>query len=541
MDYVKLGKDPIHADAPTGSDARYEPEFEALQEEIGKLSSPTASGGVDWQKVGDLSAQILAEKSKDLLVASYFAVSQVRAGKMAGLAVGLTVMHDLVANFWDQLFPAKKRMRGRLGAFEWWLEKTINTLEDQDTSPIAADNLEAMITNLDELEALLSEHMPEPPMLIKLKRYLERLPSEAAVSSPVPEADAPTKPEESPSTVEAKTQEIPDSPPEQPSPVASPLAVSPVQPAKPAETEVDPKQLISSGLNYLSRAADSLNKGDWSDARAFRIRRQLAWMNIERLPAATDGRTFQPPPSLPTVQALNDIRAQEEWMDLLMGAEPKVSQDTFWLDLNHMVAEALAGLGSDYQAAYDTVCLETAYFVHRLPGITNLTFATGMPFADAETIAWLKDIAFGAGMAMETPISTASSAVADKEKNHMQDTLQEAQNLVKKKKIVEAIGLLQKEMQKSVACKEIMLWRMSLCQLMVAAKQAPLALPQLELLVESIDRFQLETWDPELALEALKIVWQGYKAQKKSDDQEKAAAIVNRINRLNPVEALGMK
>lgn len=96
-------------------------------------------------------------------------------------------------------------------------------------------------------------------------------------------------------------------------------------------------------------------------------------------------------------------------------------------------------------------------------------------------------------------------------------------------------------MNNAASHKEIMLWRMSLCQILVAAKRAPMALPQLELVVEGIDRFQLETWDPELALKALKIVWQGYKAQKKQDDQEKAEAVLNRINRLNPVEALGLK
>ena len=206
MDYFKLGKDPISAEAPTGWDARYEPEFEALQAEIDKLASPTASGGVNWKKVGDLSAQILAEESKDLLVASYFAVSQVRADKGEGLAVGLTVMHDLAANFWDQLFPDKKRMRGRLSAFEWWLEKTMSALEDQNVPSVAAETAETMVSNLDGLDNLLSEHMPEPPMLVKLKHYIERLPAEPAAPSPVSEATEPAESEEPSPAVEAGTK-----------------------------------------------------------------------------------------------------------------------------------------------------------------------------------------------------------------------------------------------------------------------------------------------------------------------------------------------
>ena len=44
MDLLSLGKEPISADQPTGSDVRYEPEFEELQAEIDKMSNPAASG-----------------------------------------------------------------------------------------------------------------------------------------------------------------------------------------------------------------------------------------------------------------------------------------------------------------------------------------------------------------------------------------------------------------------------------------------------------------------------------------------------------------
>lgn len=59
-----MGKEPITDKAPAGSDVRYEPEYEALQAEIDKLSSPTASSGVDWDNVAKLSAKILAGKKK---------------------------------------------------------------------------------------------------------------------------------------------------------------------------------------------------------------------------------------------------------------------------------------------------------------------------------------------------------------------------------------------------------------------------------------------------------------------------------------------
>ena len=116
MELSSLGKDPIQPDQPAGSDVRYEPEYEKLQAEIDKLSLPSASAGIDWKKVSDLATSILAHKSKDLLVASYLAVSQVHMRHIEGLADGLVVIHDLITTYWDGLFPPKKRMRGRVGA-----------------------------------------------------------------------------------------------------------------------------------------------------------------------------------------------------------------------------------------------------------------------------------------------------------------------------------------------------------------------------------------------------------------------------------------
>ena len=115
MTLADLGKTPVSKEKPTGSDVRYDPLFEELQAEVDKLSSPTATGTLDWGKVAKASAAILSGKSKDLLVAGYLAVSLIHTRKDEGLAVGLRLFRDLLENFWEDLFPPKARMRGRLG------------------------------------------------------------------------------------------------------------------------------------------------------------------------------------------------------------------------------------------------------------------------------------------------------------------------------------------------------------------------------------------------------------------------------------------
>ena len=112
MDWQALGTQPISDEHPAGTDIRYEPEFEELQTEIDKLSIPSASGSIDWEKVSRLATTILSAQSKDLLVASYLAVSQVHLRRIDGLNDGLSLLHNLIEGFWDHLFPPKKTHAG---------------------------------------------------------------------------------------------------------------------------------------------------------------------------------------------------------------------------------------------------------------------------------------------------------------------------------------------------------------------------------------------------------------------------------------------
>ena len=162
-DLLSLGKIPISSDQPTGLDVRYDPDFEELQAEIDKLSSPSAAGGMDWNKVTSLSSAILTRKSKDILVASYLAVAQIHTSQMEGMAVGLQIYHDLLATFWEDLYPPKKRMRGRLGAIEWWLEKTETVLKVLKPGPLPPEEIERLKENLRQIDTCLSDYLEDPP------------------------------------------------------------------------------------------------------------------------------------------------------------------------------------------------------------------------------------------------------------------------------------------------------------------------------------------------------------------------------------------
>jgi len=537
MDLLSLGKDPISPDQPTGSDVSYDTEFDELEAEIRKLSF---SGG-DWKKVGDLSALILAEKSKDLRAAGYFAVSQVHTNQIEGLTIGITVLHDMIEHFWDELFPPKKRMQRRLGAIKWWLEKTENTikwwLEKTESAtktikfkPIQNEIIEELKSILNKLNALLIEHMPKPPTFKPLMSQIEKIPVVKKKEQPEPNAKEKKSP---PKPVDKKKKREPRPRTEDP----------PVVPADPPRLsgeivdEGDAKALLDDSLKNLGQLADFWFKTDPENPRSYRFRRTAAWLSLDRLPADREGVTIIQPPPVHEAQVLNSVREKKDWKELLKAAEPKVYQQEFWIDLHRMVAEALSNLGNGYQDALDAVCQETALFVYRMPGLINLSFADETPFADPETRQWVKNIALGSSAAMFEPIQITESNGEDKT-DRMENAIKKAMALVEKKKIVEAVSSLQEELQSAFSKKEALLWRLALCQILLSSKKANMALPHLEVILEIIDNYKLEDWDPKLALKGFKMVFQGYRAHSDKAIKQQSEQILNRIGKIHPVEAL---
>jgi type VI secretion system protein VasJ len=273
MDLLSLGKEPISGSPPTGADVRYLPEFEELQQEIDKLSNPAASGGADWKKVDRLASELLANKGKDLLVASYFAVAQTHLNQVEGFAVGLRIYRDLLEQFWEDLYPTKKRMRGRIAAMEWWLERSDAAFQSLKVTPLPAERIEELRQDLSRIDELLRGYLEEPPLLRPLEKFIESIPIRAEKK---PEPDGVTPP--------AKE-------------AATPSAVDQIA------SDADAERLLQGALESIRRAGDYLQKEGLSNPLAYRLRRLALWSSLDAIPSATDGRTIVPPPD-PSVRTM---------------------------------------------------------------------------------------------------------------------------------------------------------------------------------------------------------------------------------------------
>lgn len=207
MDLTPLGTDPISPDNPAGEDIAYDPDFEALQAEIDKMSIASAEiTGTDWDKVVTLCTGILAGKCKHLLVAVYCCVGLTRTRELDGFTRGSRMLADMLHNFWDDMFPPKRRMRGRLNALHWFMEKMEAFFLGYDPGPLPGPVVDTAKQALLDLDEAVSEASEDAPMIRRLSQYLDRLPRE-------PEPEPETKPEPVP---DPSPQQPPDQTPDQP-------------------------------------------------------------------------------------------------------------------------------------------------------------------------------------------------------------------------------------------------------------------------------------------------------------------------------------
>lgn len=512
MDLAALGKEPISPDQPCGSDTRYDPLFEQLQAEVDRSSLPSVAGAVDWEKVVILATEVLSQKSKDLLVAGYLAVALIHTRQLRGLAVALKVYRDLLECHGSGLFP--ERQRGRLRSVEWWLEKSEMALEPLNDCSIDPNELVSMQENVEKLGQLLDGLLPEAPSLQVLRGFLQR-----AAQSPATIDSDRTPPEtESPSAPIAEGQE------------PAQAVVERKMPPPP-----DNRIAVEECLQPLLETAILLRDRDLGNPLAYRFFRFVCWAGVVDLPPTNAGRTLLSPPSVQLRNQLAELRRGGDSKTLLEAVEGQLGQFIFWLDLNRLAAEALAGLGS-VQTAVDAVVEETSFLLQRLPGLDKLAFADGFPFADADTRQWLKRTMLGVEKgAVAHPIRTADLKL-ELDDARRPGELDAAGTLIGEWELMEGIDRFQARLKDSSSERERLRWRLALSRELMDAEQTKYALPQLEQVITDIANYRLEVYEPALALEGLKLAWRGFRSQAESHFKEKAMDVLQQIGRIDLAE-----
>lgn len=525
-DWKGAGRDAIPGDCPAGQDARYEPEYAAMQDELGKLTAIT--GGLpDWGVVAESAMTLLRHKAKDIPAAVYLSIAQGHLHGFEAWADGAGVLADLLSCWWEEAFPPRKRMKARMNSLEWWQERSLALLESwKDAAPLPADAVLRGTEIVRRLDRCVGELMPDFPPLRQVEEAVASLPVQP-LSAPAEEQQQPLPDEPSPAPPAA-------APPPSASP--EPLPAAPPPPAPSAAPAACPAPVLEDGADAAAAlAALHAFAGDVAAllARAEPLPAEpVLWRTvflsllgrIVHLPPAQEGQTAIAAPD--TDVAVNAER-------LLGGGQPAqavrallnfIPASPLWLTLPFLLSQALSGMGEAYAGAAEAVRQEYAAFAARLEGVSGLSFDGGLPFASPEARAWL---AAGAGGRQDAALPEDPVAAC----------LRAAEREAREGRTAAALAALACPAA-SCGGRDAVRLRLAQADILCRRQQWVLAEGIVRELLEAVDHFHLEEWDTSLAF----AVWAAeYRLARGLEDDRsgvRMAEALRRASRLDPAGAL---
>jgi type VI secretion system protein VasJ len=578
---MSLGTDSVPGGEPAGESAREDAAFEALSEEVAKMEidGPNA---VDWGKVACSSEALLRDRSKDFLVAGYYAYALGREEGLRGLAVGLGVIAGIVETYWDTAFPPPRRERARVGAIDWLAERFGPTLNDLEVGAANADAVMAALEMAERVDQLIDERAEktqanlgdllrplrakrqDAQFILDQRRQAEEA-ATAAAEAPLPigsgsaaptsdalASDAPAPAgeaaaQQAPVAAPTNSQQaatpappppsMPPAPAPAPVPSSAPIPAAAAVPELPASAGPEFERSVSAFRSSTLGFARAMRAASPADPRAFTLHRFAVWLPIVALPPDTSGETMLPPPEQDQIRAIEGLTSADNHGDLIGLCEAASEDRLFWLDPHRHVANALGALGHDNARA--AVLSSVAAFVGRFPRLLDLKFQGGTPFADDQTRLWLTETVFKSGDGEE-------GGGLGGDDGDVGAALSEAKGLAANGKQDEAARMLTESGRSAAGGRNRLLWDLAKADLCLSMGMADAAYHMLTALDERLEAMDLESWEPALAerlytlrLRSLKRV-DPNEILAKEDVQRLTGELAARLYRLNLAAALGI-
>ena len=457
-----------------GADVTFEPDFETLKKEIDKLSSVDAKP--DWKVVTSGATQILTHKSKDMRVAIWNTVGLVQASGFQGFAEGLVVLHKLVTEYWDTMFPDAKRGRARSNLVGWLVDQSVKALEKTEVDRRNGEAVKVSDDMLNGIDAVLSAKLGELYTGLGQLRGLMR---DKVRQIPV---EAPAATDGGGATTTETT---------------SAEAASPAGVQLPVATGAhDADAPLSFHGQAIVEVGHVLRVEDPTSGAGYRLVRLGAWLQVLMLPPNENKTTMVPSPGdLSGYQAQIDAGS---FLETVHQCEAQLPNALFALDLHRYASTALERLGPTHEAARVAVGRELVAFLSRLPGIEELKFGDGVPFADAATRTWIDEqrALYGGGGGGPSK----SALVVDAEEQEVKARFEEARAMVTGGQVPDGLRLGVQLAARAVDARSRFRARLAVAQMALDAGRRELARPMLEALLIEVDQHHLETWEPGLCV-----------------------------------------
>ena len=473
---MDLAKTPVFKDSFAGSDVRFSNEFEALELELGKAQSMYENNQVDWFLVKEQSEALLRDHAKDLRAGVWLTWALYQRESFQGLLAGLGLVHYLCKQHWPVIHPLK--LRTRAATISWLAARLDQVLNENIPIKEQLPLFRHMVDLLLELEALLALHLGDDvPLLLPICRRLNRMVQRAADSQPESGAIA---------SVVAQVKQA---------------ATQLLEPSPPIDNEKDAHRALRTQQDSARPLCAWWLKQKANDLRALRLNRTLTWLSVDVAPER-NAEHITALRGLPAdkLKGYRERFAQGQFADLLVELEASLTKAPFWFDGQRMVWECLNSLKAEL--AMREVEHHLALLLQRLPGLAELRFSDGVPFADLQTRAWIS----AQVMPHLQPRSEFNSVVAGIEKPAWDIALEEALEVFRDSGFKPAVQMLKRGLTTAQGERLRFFWQLALARLCFQSKKYELAKTQLEMLDQLLHRSGLQAWEPDLVLEVLRLL-----------------------------------
>lgn len=477
--YLQLAKCAISPDDFGGSDLRYCPEFEELENEVAREATLHETAQTDWKLVRERSETFLETQSKDLRVVAWLAWSLFQCESYKGLQAGLAMLRYLTSHHWDELHPQKPRTRA---AAVSWLCLRLEQIQFEQVAIAGQLSLfRQLMEDLHTIEGSLSLHLGAgAPLLLPLCRRLEKLIARSSQGHPEP------------GSLGAAFAQVKH--------VAEQL----IAPGASVDNEKNAHKALRTLQDQTRPLCIYWLKQKASDIRALRLARTLLWLPIEAQPEH-DAEKITALRGVPAdkLAGFKERFAQRQYADLMIELEACMARSPFWLDGQRFTWECLEALQAQY--AMREVEIQLALFLQRLPGLEELQFHDGTPFADPQTRLWIRTSVLPHSKASEPPPETLRPK-GDDTTAAWEQGLQDALSTLQASGLKVAVQQLKKEMRMAGSRREHFFWQLTLARLSFHAKKYELARVQLNTLDKLLHSRGLNDWEPDLVLDVLNLL-----------------------------------
>ncbi|WP_313087913.1 type VI secretion system protein TssA [Pseudomonas sp.] len=475
---LALARAPITATCFAGDDVRYASEYEVLEQELGKASSLHSAGAVDWETVRQGCESLLNTQTKDLRIAAWLTWGLYQRDSFLGLHAGLSMLGFFCRDHWEDVYPRKGRTRA--AAITWLVPRMEQVLADHVAMGEQLPLFEQIAVELRALESCLASRLgTQAPLLLPLCRRLEEMVKRAGAAHPHPGA------------VGAAIAQVKQ------------VAAQVFTAAIPVEHDKDAHKSLRSLQDQARPLCGWWLKQKATDLKPLRLARTLLWLPIDCLPERNaDQITALRGIPADKLASYRERFSQGLYADLLADLEASIARAPFWLDGQRLAWECLSEL--DAEQATREVEIQLALFLHRMPGLEELRFHDSTPFADAETRAWISAQVMPhvqpAQAASESPTNRGGTTPV------WEEALQEVLPHLRKDGLKSAVKKLKLGLNQARGGRERFYWQLTLARLCFQAKKYDLAKIQLESLDQTLQAKGLGDWEPDLALEVLRLL-----------------------------------